>query len=85
MLTENRTLPPTREEVIEFIRRLPDDMFCSRRAVEFEPAWVSVSTIDSPPDAGNMKPYRVEIVFERDLSHNVRNEGLPRFSAVPLD
>lgn len=71
MLTEKTTHPPTREEVIDFIRKLPDDMFCSKRAIEFEPMWISATTIDSPLNDGNMKPYRVEIVFERDLYHNV--------------
>lgn len=70
MHTEKRTVS-AREEVIDFIRKLPDDMFCSRRTVEFIPMWISVTTLDSPLDDGNMKPYRVEIVFERDATHGV--------------
>lgn len=72
MLKINRGTPPTREEVLEFIRSLPADMVCTHRGIEFEPAWVSASSIDDPIHRSSSKIYRVTLTFERDLTHNAK-------------
>ena len=56
---------PSRDEIIELIRRLPDDIVCSSLSVEFEDQLVSVTSIDSPPDGGNMEIFRVRVEFQR--------------------
>ena len=69
MLKVFTSTPPSREDVLEFIKNLPENMVCTNRRIEFDPMWVSVTTIDAPPETGNLKPWRVELTFETDYSH----------------
>lgn len=56
----------SREALVEFIQRLPDEMAVTMVHKEWEPRMISVAALDDPiEESGNNLLYRVEITLER--------------------
>lgn len=55
----------SREALVEFIQRLPDEMAVTMVHKEWEPRVISVAALDDPVDVSNDRLTRVEITLER--------------------
>lgn len=73
MLHTSRKTIVTREDVIEFVRRLPEAMVLAGTSVEYEPQLVSFQNIDADLAAPKTGLCKVVLTFERDYTVNQRN------------
>lgn len=67
MLHISNENPPTREQVFDFIKSLPEDMILAHRTIEFELELVTVSSIDDPKQPSKDRIFSVALIFERKL------------------
>lgn len=72
MLMTGRKSVVTREEVIEFIRKMPEGLVLTGTLCEGEPHLLSFQSLDADLAAPKTELCRVVLTFERDYTVNQR-------------